>query len=84
MMAEQAGYEPGKGASMDYREHQRTYAGFLWLVKYGSAAVIAILVGMLMGLIVGAGVIMSVLSVVIVMVVAHFAILKGDDVSMTH
>ena len=83
-MAQEAGYEPGKGAQMDYREHQRTYAGFLWLVKYGSAGVIAILVGMLMGLIVGAGVFMSVLSVVIVMVVAHFAVLKGDDVSMTH
>ena len=83
-MAEEAGFDIGKGAPMDYHEHERTYSGFLWLVKYGTIAVIAILVAMLMGLIVGAGVIMSVLSALIFFVVAHFALLTGDEKSMKH
>lgn len=83
-MAEHSEYEVGKSAPMDYREHKRTYLGFLWLVKYGTAGVIAILVGMLMGLIVGAGVIMSVFSMIIFMVLAHFLVLKTDEASMTH
>lgn len=32
--------------AMDYVEHERTYAGFLTFTKWGSIAVIAILVGM--------------------------------------
>ncbi len=81
-MAEHSGYETGKGAPMDYREHERTYSGFLWLVQYGTAAVIAILVGMLMGLIVGAGIFTSLVSVVVVMLVAHYAVFKGEETSM--
>lgn len=38
-------------APMDYQEHERTYDGFIWLVKYGTIAVIAILLGMLASLI---------------------------------
>jgi len=83
-MAEHSGFEVGKSAPMDYREHQRTYLGFLWLVKYGTAGIVAILIGMLMGLVIGAGVIMSVLSVVVTMLVLHFLVLKGDEVSMKH
>lgn len=35
-------------SAMDYAEHERTYAGFIALTKYGTAAVVVILV--LMGL----------------------------------
>ena len=40
---------------MDYREHDKTYALFLNLVKFGSIWVAAILIGMLVGLITSAG-----------------------------
>ena len=40
---------------MDYREHDKTYALFLNLVKFGSIWVVAILIGMLVGLITSAG-----------------------------
>ena len=31
-------------SAMDYAEHERTYAMFIGMVKYGSAAVVAVLV----------------------------------------
>lgn len=37
------------GAPMDYREHERTYNGFLTVTKYGTAAVVALLVAMAAG-----------------------------------
>ena len=48
---------PITSAPMDYPEHERTYQGFLWLVKYGSIAVVAILLGMMVSLIGSWGVI---------------------------
>jgi hypothetical protein len=50
---------------MDYSEHDRTYALFLKLVKFGSIWVAAILIGMLVGLITSAGVIAGVLAFLI-------------------
>lgn len=32
--------------AMDYAEHQKTYAGFLKVTKYGTIAVIVLLAGM--------------------------------------
>jgi len=61
-MAEDLGFDRDARGTMDYAEHNRTYAGFLGLVKYGSIGVVAILLGMLVGLIVGGGVIMSLLT----------------------
>ena len=75
-MADDQGYE-WKGTTMDYAEHDRTYMGFLALVKYGTIAVIAILLGMLAGLIAGAGIITSVLAAVVFFVVASY-LLGGD------
>lgn len=75
-MAEDLGYE-WKGTTMDYAEHDRTYMGFLALVKYGSIAVVAILLGMLAGLVANAGIILSVLAAVIFFVVASY-LLGGD------
>ncbi|MEI5681177.1 aa3-type cytochrome c oxidase subunit IV [Mesorhizobium sp. CGMCC 1.15528] len=43
------------GAEMDYREHERTYSGFLTLAKYGSLAVGALLIAMAFGFFTSAG-----------------------------
>ncbi len=50
-LAEDFSNEPIVSAPMDYPQHERTYAGFLWLVKYGSIAIVAILLAMLASLI---------------------------------
>ncbi|MDX2265675.1 MAG: aa3-type cytochrome c oxidase subunit IV [Hyphomicrobiales bacterium] len=36
----------GGNPNMDYEAHKGTYAFFIKLVKYGTAAVVAILIGM--------------------------------------
>jgi aa3 type cytochrome c oxidase subunit IV len=41
------------GAKMDYAEHDRTYAGFLMLAKYGSLFCFAVLVSMAFGFFAG-------------------------------
>lgn len=41
------------GAKMDYAEHDRTYAAFLRLAKYGSLVCLAILVAMAFGFFAG-------------------------------
>ncbi|AZO10122.1 MULTISPECIES: aa3-type cytochrome c oxidase subunit IV [unclassified Mesorhizobium] len=41
------------GAKMDYAEHDRTYAAFLALAKYGSLVCVALLVAMAFGFFVG-------------------------------
>lgn len=81
-MAEDLGYEL-KGTTMDYAEHDRTYMGFLGLVKYGSIAVVAILLGMLVGLIMGGGVIMSVFTVIAFAAIASY-LLSGSTTPKTH
>ncbi len=43
------------GADMDYKEHERTYTGFLVLAKYGSLAVAALLIAMAFGFFTSAG-----------------------------
>ncbi|WP_082491026.1 aa3-type cytochrome c oxidase subunit IV [Aureimonas sp. Leaf454] len=47
-MAELQGYEINKAAQMDYAEHRRTYSGFLAMFKYGTIAVIVLLILMAM------------------------------------
>lgn len=42
MRIETAGGNP----NMDYAEHERTYAAFIKLVKYGTATVVLTLIGM--------------------------------------
>ena len=41
------------GAKMDYAEHDRTYAGFLALAKYGSLFCLAVMISMAFGFFVG-------------------------------
>lgn len=43
------------GAKMDYREHEKTYAGFLTLTKYGSLFCAALLAAMAFGFFTSAG-----------------------------
>ncbi len=43
------------GAEMDYPEHERTYAGFLALFKYGTIACVALMVAMAFGFFTSAG-----------------------------
>ncbi len=43
------------GAQMDYPEHQKTYAGFLALAKYGSLFCGALLIAMAFGFFTSAG-----------------------------
>jgi hypothetical protein len=53
-MAEHAPTGPVElGAKMDYAEHDRTYAGFLTLAKYGSLFCAAVLLAMAFGFFVG-------------------------------
>lgn len=55
-MAEHYDNEPLTTAPMDYAEHERTYEGFLLLVKYGTIATVAVLLGMLASLIASWGI----------------------------
>ena len=41
------------GAKMDYAEHDRTYAGFVTLAKYGSLFCLAVLAAMAFGFFAG-------------------------------
>lgn len=43
MAAHGGGVELGTGAQVDYRDHVRTYEGFLALFKYGTLAIVVIL-----------------------------------------
>lgn len=41
------------GAAMDYREHERTYAGFLSVAKYGTLFCVSLMIAMAFGFFVG-------------------------------
>ncbi|MCO6386496.1 MAG: aa3-type cytochrome c oxidase subunit IV [Aliihoeflea sp.] len=43
------------GAEMDYHEHERTYSFFLEMAKYGTLAVVALLIAMAFGFFTSAG-----------------------------
>lgn len=43
------------GAKMDYSEHERTYAGFVNLTKFGSLGCAALLIAMAFGFFTSAG-----------------------------
>lgn len=49
------------GASMDYAEHERTYSGFLFAAKYGTMAVIVLMIAMAVGFFTAAGFVFSTL-----------------------
>ncbi|MCH4540314.1 aa3-type cytochrome c oxidase subunit IV [Ochrobactrum sp. POC9] len=41
------------GASMDYAEHEKTYAGFAGLVKWATVALVALMIAMAFGFFAG-------------------------------
>jgi len=61
-MAEDLGFDRDARGTMNYAEHNRTYAGFLGLVKYGSIGVVTILVFMLLFFIASAGLFTSLIA----------------------
>ncbi|MEF2550456.1 aa3-type cytochrome c oxidase subunit IV [Aurantimonas sp. A2-1-M11] len=65
-------YDINNPADMDYPEHERTYSGFLTATKWGSIAVIAIVLGMLVGLMAGGGFLGGIGTFVIILAIAYF------------
>ncbi|MGV3552290.1 aa3-type cytochrome c oxidase subunit IV [Rhizobium sp.] len=53
------------GASMDYAEHDKTYNGFLFAAKYGTMAVVILMLCMAVGFFTTAGFVFSVLLFVV-------------------
>lgn len=71
-MAEQLqGRHTELGAPMDYQEHERTYNGFLILVKWGTTSLVALMIAMAFGFFVG-GFFSAAILFVLVMVAAWF------------
>lgn len=56
---------------MDYPEHERTYAAFLWLTKWSIITIVALLIAMAVGFFGGFG-IAAILVFVILMIIAYF------------
>ncbi|GKX34982.1 MAG: hypothetical protein MnENMB40S_26000 [Rhizobiaceae bacterium MnEN-MB40S] len=68
-MAEESTGPVETGADMDYAEHEKTYEAFLSFSKYGTMAIIAILLGMAIGFFTSAGFIFSSLLTIILIVI---------------
>jgi len=49
------------GAEMDYAEHEKTYQGFIALAKYGTLALVALMIAMAFGFFAGGGFIASII-----------------------
>lgn len=60
------------GAEMDYKEHEKTYAIFLELTKYGSLITVAVLVAMAFGFFTAAGFISSTLLFLLICAVGAY------------
>ncbi len=70
-MAEQAMVElPENGAEMDYDAHDKTYAGFLRLFKWSTAACLALMIAMAVGFFAGGGLVGGTIVFVILTAVA--------------
>jgi hypothetical protein len=62
------------GAKMDYSEHEKTYAGFLTLAKYGSLSCIALLAAMAFGFFAGGGFFSGTVLFAAIMAAGYFAL----------
>ncbi|MEF2073156.1 aa3-type cytochrome c oxidase subunit IV [Consotaella aegiceratis] len=71
-MAERASFEVGTAAEMDYPEHERTYALFLGMFKWGGVLVASLLIGMLFGFFGGGGFIGGALAFIVVAAIIYF------------
>jgi hypothetical protein len=59
------------GAAMDYSEHEKTFAGFVNLAKYGTLACVALMIAMAFGFFAG-GLVSGTAIWIIVMVAGYF------------
>lgn len=60
------------GAQMDYPEHERTYAGFIGLAKYGSLFCAALLAAMAFGFFTSAGFFSATILLILICAVGWF------------
>ncbi len=60
------------GAKMDYPQHEKTYAGFLALTKYGSLFCAALLVAMAFGFFTSAGFFSAAVLLIAILVVGWY------------
>lgn len=60
------------GAQMDYPEHEKTYAGFIALAKYGSLFCAGLLLAMAFGFFTSAGFFSSTILLILVCAVGWF------------
>lgn len=74
-MAEQKSGPVEVGAEMDYRQHNKTYDGFLALTKYGTLGCVVLMVAMAVGFFAGGGFFGGLL-VFIVLNIAGFLLLR--------
>ncbi|GAB1583109.1 aa3-type cytochrome c oxidase subunit IV [Phyllobacterium phragmitis] len=71
-MAEHHNTAPAElGAPMDYAEHEKTYEGFLAVAKWGTVAVVAVLIAMAFGFFVG-GIFSATVLFILICVAAWF------------
>ncbi|MCD2471387.1 aa3-type cytochrome c oxidase subunit IV [Jiella sp. MQZ9-1] len=73
-MAKETHIDMSHAAEMDYPEHEKTYALFLTLFKWGTVAVVGILLGMMVGLVIGGGILASVLVFLLTIAIGYFAL----------
>ncbi|MEN3791946.1 aa3-type cytochrome c oxidase subunit IV [Fulvimarina sp. MAC3] len=71
-MATLPSYDTNSNADMDYREHERTYALFLTMFKWGAIFVVALLIAMAVSLLGSGGILGGLGAFVIVFVIAYF------------
>ncbi|MEE9375609.1 MAG: aa3-type cytochrome c oxidase subunit IV [Rhizobiaceae bacterium] len=60
------------GAPMDYPEHNQTYSKFLWLMKWGVLANVALLLAMAVGFFLGGGLFGGIATFIVLMIIAKF------------
>ncbi len=71
-MAEQNNGPVETGAEMDYAEHEKTYDMFLTITKYGTLAVVVLLIGLAIGFFTAAGFITSTIATIILFVIGFY------------
>ncbi len=70
-MAKAGKHEEAKNA-MDYSEHDKTYAGFIWLTKWSVIFLTALMVAMAFGFFAGGGLVGGTLALIVLCVAAWF------------
>ena len=73
-MAEETKSEDEAPPAMDYAEHERTFALFLTITKWGTVATAAVLIAMAFGFFAGGGLFGGTLVFVLLLVVAWFVL----------